>query len=178
MRLLAPAPDAEVSSDQTTSAARRLRVALHRDSLTRQLANGDTSDATPELKLRARQLTSPRSRAGLARGLRNAVKEAHQPPWSRGMTRIVSRRAVLNAAEEIDLLVKHLYSPEPVTPQGMALVHQILADGASSPLYGSGHGDALRQSVSLATAALGSADRGPALLAPQLRDGALVQNSR
>jgi len=154
MSTIAPATDDRASAHETSPAALRLRVALRRVALTRQLAEGADPANTLELTLRARQLTSARTRSQLARALRQALRDAGKPPWPRGGSAIVSRRAVLTASDEIDLLVKRLHSPEPVTTQGMALVHRILADGASSPLYGSADPGALRRLVILATAAL------------------------
>lgn len=158
MFTIAPAPELHPSTDEASPVMRRLRVATHRTALTRQLAEGADPTATAELTLRARQLTSARDRVGLARSLRRAVAEARRIPWPRPSAMIVSRRAILHAETEIDLLVKRLHGPEPVTPQGMALVHRILSDGGSSPLYGSADSDALRRVVIHATAALGTAD--------------------
>lgn len=130
----------------------RLRVSVRRAALTRQLVDGADPAATPELALRARQLTSIRSRRRLARALRSAVAEARRPSLSR--MPIVSRRPVLAAVEALDALVKRLHSPEAVGEQGMALVYRLITDGAWSPLYGSDDPDALRRLVATATAAL------------------------
>ena len=81
------------------------------------------------------------------------IREAQQPLRHQRFS-IVNRRSVLGAVQEIDLLVKRLHSPEPVTAQGMALVTQLLTDGASSPLYGSADPGMLRCSVIVDTAAL------------------------
>ncbi len=67
---------------------------------------------------------------------------------------LVRRAAVIDAADAIDVLVKRLHSPEPVAPEGVALVERMLSDGGWSPLYNDGSPGALRQLVILATAAL------------------------
>ena len=66
---------------------------------------------------------------------------------------LVRRSAVLDARDAIDILVKRLRSPEPVAPEGMALIERMLSDGAWSPLYNAGPSGALRRLAVLATAA-------------------------
>ena len=176
MSTSAPFPDVHLSKDEARSVALRLQVATRRAVLTRQLADGENPADTAQLRLRAHQLTSARTRSTLANSLRGAVREAQDPSWHHGMT-IVSRRSVLNAVEEIDLLVKRLHNAEPVTPQGMALVARLLTDGASSPLYGSADPAALRRLVILDTVALDPPDVVAATSVPA-RDDSRIQNSR
>jgi hypothetical protein len=156
----------------------RLRVAFRRVALTRQLADGADLTGTPELALHARQLTTARSRQRLARTLRSAVTEARRPVLTRGRSTIVSRRAVLKAVDELDLLAKRLHSPAPVTPRGMALVDRLVTDGEWSPLYGSADPDALRRLVIVTTTALDVPDADAATAVRTPDDGAAFDHSR
>jgi hypothetical protein len=155
----------------------RLQVAIRRAALTRQLAEGENPAATAQLRLRADQLTTARSRAALAHSLRRVIREAQSPSLHRPFS-IVSRRAVLGSVEQIDLLVKRIHSPEPVTPRGMALVAELLTDGGSSPLYGSADPGVLRRIVTLNTAALDPKHAVAATGARAEHDIAQVHNSR
>jgi hypothetical protein len=58
------------------------RVWLKRGALDRRIARGADPSASPELDRRARQLTSRRTRAGLAAGIRRVVEEAEFPQRS------------------------------------------------------------------------------------------------
>ena len=132
----------------------RLRATVHHENLTRALAEGGDPKASDELALRARQLTSERSRRMLERSLRGVIAEAH----GRRMTHaraIIDRRAALDAEAAIMEMIERLGGPSPVQPQGMALLTRILtnADG-SSPLYNASEPGTLRRMVRSATAAL------------------------
>lgn len=65
---------------------------------------------------------------------------------------------MLDAEPAIDLLVKRLHSPVPVTAEGAALVDRMLSDGAWSPMYSPAGPGALRWCVVVATAALEPAE--------------------
>ncbi|HEX3691635.1 MAG TPA: hypothetical protein VGG07_13945 [Solirubrobacteraceae bacterium] len=95
----------------------------------------------------------PRRRT-LARSLRHAVDEALPPLPRRALFGLARRRAVLDARDAIDVLVKRLRSPEPVAAEGAALIERMLSDGAWSPLYKAGPAGALRRLVVVATSAL------------------------
>ena len=132
----------------------QLRATVHREKLTRALAEGADPKASAELALRARQLTSERNRRMLERSLRGVIAEAH----GRRMTHaraIIDRRAALDAEAAIMEMIERLGGPSPVQPQGMALLTRILtnADG-SSPLYNASEPGTLRRMVRSATAAL------------------------
>jgi hypothetical protein len=114
----------------------RLRVATHRAALTEQLAEGADPSSSPELALRASQLTSDRRRRQLARSLRHTVTEVRHPAPTRALVSIVNRYAVFEADDAIQATIGRLASPDPVTVKGMAMLEWILTDGASSPLYG------------------------------------------
>lgn len=136
------------------SLALRARVALRRRSLTRALSDGADPAGSPGLALRARQLTSDRARRELGRSLRRAVFDAHHPAPSRCAVGLMRRGAVIEAEDLIDLLVKRLRSPVPVSPEGAALVQRMLNDGPWSPMYSPAGAGALRWLVRLATIAL------------------------
>lgn len=130
------------------------RVAVRRRSLTRRLAEGADPAASPALALRARQLTGERSRRWLGRSLRRAVWVASHPAPGRPAVGLIRRGAVLDAERAIDLLVKRLRSPVPVTAEGVAMVERMLSDGAWSPMYRAAGPGTLRWMVVVATAAL------------------------
>ncbi|HEX3978794.1 MAG TPA: hypothetical protein VHW96_21155 [Solirubrobacteraceae bacterium] len=138
----------------SSSLTLRAHVAAHRRTLTRELSEGADPAWSPERTLRADQLTSERNRRALARSLRRAVHEARHPAPRRSSFALVRRGAVIGAANDIDILVKRLRSPEPIAPEGAALVERTLSDGVWSPLYSTAPGGALRRLVVLATAAL------------------------
>jgi hypothetical protein len=113
-----------------------MRVATHRGALTEQLAEGADPTSSPELALRASQLTSDRRRRQLARSLRRSVSEMRHPAPTRALVSIVNRHAVFEAEDAIQVTIGRLASPDPVAVKGMAKLDRILSDGASSPLYG------------------------------------------
>jgi hypothetical protein len=90
----------------------------------------------------------------LARSLRRTVHEALHPLPRRALFGLTRRGAIIDAQDAIDVLVKRLRSPEPVAPEGVALVERMLSDGAWSPLYSNGPAGGLRRLVVMATAAL------------------------
>jgi hypothetical protein len=113
----------------------RIRVATHRATLTERLAEGTDPASSPELALRASQLTTDRRRRQLARSLRRTVNEARHPAPTRALVSIVNRHAVFEAEDAIQAMIGRLASPDSVTVKGMAMLERILTDGASSPLY-------------------------------------------
>lgn len=132
----------------------RLSVAFRRRALTERLAIGADPTSSPELSLRAEQITRGRYRRRLARSLRHAIAEADEPPRTRSRMVLVHRRAVRDAAPELKLLIGRLEDGQPVEPEGVAISEQILTDGISSPLYNATAPGALRRMAVLATAAL------------------------
>ncbi|MGB8877934.1 MAG: hypothetical protein WCD11_16540 [Solirubrobacteraceae bacterium] len=113
----------------------RMRVATHRAALTEQLAEGADPTSSPELALRASQLTSDRRRRQLARSLRRTVTEVRNPAPTRALVSIVNRYAVFEADDAIQATIGRLASPDPIAVKGMAMLERILTDGAWSPLY-------------------------------------------
>lgn len=131
------------------------RTAVKRAPLTRALAEGADPTGNDQLALRARRLTSERTRRTLARTLRRTVADARRRARTRSAVPITDRRAVLDAEAAIAETIERLRAPRPVQPQGMALLERIItnADG-SSPLYNSSQPGTLRRTISSATAAL------------------------
>jgi len=113
----------------------RMRVARTRAALTEQLAEGADPTSSPELALRASQLTTERGRRQMARSLRRMISEARQPRLTRALVSIIDRYAVLEAKDAIQATIARLASPDPVAAKGMAMLERIVTDGISSPLY-------------------------------------------
>jgi len=137
------------------SAALRIRVAVKRDELTRELAEGADPDASPELALRAAQLSSARSRKQLARTLLRTLADAHRPPMTRSRVVIIRRDAVLEAEGELSAMRERLAGSEPVRAEGMAIAEQIITRAESSPLYNRAERGALGRLLVAATEAMG-----------------------
>ena len=145
-------PEKDPSS--SGSVALRMRVAMNRDSLTRELPAGAPPERSPELWLRAAQLVSTSSRRQAARSWRSTLKEAHQSPLSGAYFSIIRRTAVINAEDAISALIARLNSGRPVTAQGMASLHRLVTDGVESPLYNPAEPGTLRRQIMLATQAM------------------------
>jgi hypothetical protein len=118
----------------TSSLIQPARVWLRRGALDRSLAAGEDPAASPELSRRARQLTSRRSRAGLAASIRNLLETAEERP--RGFTAAVpiQRREILRERPLLLQLAADLESQDELEPRGIALVERLLIDGGS-PVY-------------------------------------------
>ncbi len=144
-------------------AARRLHarflMALQRSELTRVLAEGADPAASPQLALRAEQLTSTRNRRVLARAMRRTIDEAHRPPLARSRVVIIRRGAVLDAEGAIRTMIARLTSPHPVQAQGMAMAERILTNADASPLYNPAERGTLERQIAAATATMDPVDR-------------------
>lgn len=129
------------------------RVWLRRGSLDRSLAAGADPAASPELARRARQLTSRRTRAGLAASIRNLLDAAERRP--RGFTSAVpiQRHDILRERQLMLQLAADLESQDELKPRGIALVERLLIDGAS-PVYVDGPEGALHGALVHVHAAL------------------------
>jgi hypothetical protein len=112
----------------------RLRVRCCLETLDQALAAGADPAASPDLALRARQLTSPEERAATAAALEEAIAEALDPP--RGLTARVPVQAaqVLAARPFLERLAAELREVRAPRAQGVARARRILADG-TGPLY-------------------------------------------
>jgi hypothetical protein len=109
----------------------RLRVAVTRARLDRQIAAGLSPWHDEALALRATQLTAPRMRERVAAGLRRAVASGSA---RRGAGVPVSRAAVLEAQPALLALVDDLREIADPAPRGVALAQALLTDGGG-PLY-------------------------------------------
>jgi hypothetical protein len=136
----------------------RLRVAVGRRALTRELSEGADPASSPECSVRAAQLTSHRNRRQLARTLRRTIGEAHRPPMTRSRVVIIRRAAVLDAEDALTAMIDRLGSSQPVRAEGMAIAERIVTDADWSPLYNPAEPGALRRLVRAATAAMGTRD--------------------
>jgi hypothetical protein len=136
----------------------RLRVAVGRRALTRELSEGVDPASSPERSVRAAQLTSRRTRRQLARTLRRTIGEAHRPPMARSRIVIIRRVAVIDAEDALNVMIDRLGSSEPVRAEGMAIAERILTEAEWSPLYNRAAPGALRQLVRVAIAAMGPRD--------------------
>jgi hypothetical protein len=136
----------------------RLRAAVGRRALTRALSEGADPATSPELSVRAAQLTSKRNRTQLARALRRTIDEAHRPALTRSRVVIIRRAAVVDAEDALTVLIDRIGGSEPVRAEGMAITERILTDADSSPLYNRAEPGALRRLVRVATAAMGTRD--------------------
>jgi hypothetical protein len=125
----------------------RLRVATRRNALTEQLAEGVDPNSTPELALRAHQLTSDRYRRVMSRSLRRATSEARDPAITRRIVSIINRYAVLQAQDAIQETIARLASPDPVETKGMAMLQRMITDGTTSPLYNWAEPGSLRRQL-------------------------------
>ena len=108
--------------------------------LDRRLAAGEDPRASDALALRARRLTSARSRRRVADGLAGVLRSAGN--GSPGFTAAVRPRsgdvlepsAASAASAAIASIERRLRAPAPMGPRGMALVRLLLIDG-NGPLY-------------------------------------------
>jgi hypothetical protein len=110
--------------------------------LDRELAAGASPEASASLAARAMRLTSMKFRRDLATSVQRILAAAAEPPAgmpSRAVAahppRLPLRRArISQSALPLAKLAGHLAEPGPVPVQGVAMVSQLLADGAG-PLY-------------------------------------------
>ena len=125
----------------------------HAAELDRQLAAGVNPSVSALLAIRGERLSSRRYRARMAAGLGRAIRDAD--PTRTGFSAAVrpDRREVIAARTVLGALDRRLRSPEPVSPQGVALLASLLTDG-TSPLYRPGEPGALGSRLRAAAAAL------------------------
>jgi hypothetical protein len=123
----------------------RLMARLQAHALDRELARGVAPETCGALTLRARTLIGPSARAALARQLRRVVSDVRGGHvW---LSRVAVRRpAVLDAADELEVLADRLAAPGPVDVRGVAQVQLLLTDG-TGPLYFPSETEELRARV-------------------------------
>jgi hypothetical protein len=125
------------------------RVRSH--ALDRALIAGADPSESPLLAARARALTSRATRVLMARGIERLLERAQEPPR---LTRVSPHRvSVAMHAEQLRAVAALLRERSPVYARGMAIVGDLLSDGAG-PAY-SGEPEALGERLREAHAALG-----------------------
>jgi hypothetical protein len=129
------------------------RVWLRRGALDRRLAEGADPEASPELALRARQLTSRRFRASLARSIYRLLDTADRPPAGVSSSIPVQRHDILADRGLLLGLAADLESSDELKPKGIALLERLITDGAS-PVYVSSADGTLHDLLGQARAAL------------------------
>ncbi|MGA2320677.1 MAG: hypothetical protein ABSG95_08020 [Solirubrobacteraceae bacterium] len=103
--------------------------------LDRRIAAGSAQESTPALSLRARQLTSPRTRQQIARELRGIVDYVDRAGSAWIFSAVVIERAAVRAGRQAILgLAERLEGAAPVSPRGVARAQVLLTDGLS-PLF-------------------------------------------
>ena len=131
----------------------RARVLLHRGRLDAQLAGGSAAHESPELALRAGQLTGARTRCELAASIERLVRTAHGTAIRRSSSPQLARRDVCACSRQLMDLARQLRAPRELNPMGVAQIERLLTDG-TGPLYVYGPNDALWRAVSDAGTAL------------------------
>jgi len=135
--------------------------------LDRELADGARPEANAALAARATQLTSMEFRRGLAASLQRILAAAGEPAVLRPQPdagrsplaaarppRVPFRRARIRpSAPRLAALAGQLVEPGPVPARGVAMVSQLLADGAG-PLYREASRDDLGAIIERAAQAL------------------------
>ena len=135
------------------SLALRLRVRLHRLELTERLAECADPFSSPELALRARQLSSPREVRGCVNGLERVLREAAAPSFAFTAQAPLQRREILAARPFLMNLRDRLRETENPRPTGVAQTVLLLMDGCG-PLYVPSHPGTLASRAYRAAGAL------------------------
>jgi hypothetical protein len=141
------------SARRPTPAHLALTVWWRATEFDRRLAAGENPWTSEALALRARRLTTPRSRARVARGLTSVLRSAGND--APRFTAAVHPNApdVLDGQAVIVSLERRLRGPGPVAAQGVAIIRLLLIDG-NGPLYRPSDAEALRSRLRAAAAAL------------------------
>jgi len=126
--------------------------------LDRELSAGASPESNALLAVRAVQLTSMTTRRALAASVRRILAAAGDPAAVPVMTarpaRLpLARVPIRQSAGPLAALAGCLAAPGPVRAQGVAMVSQLLADGAG-PLYRQASADDLGDLIDQATRAL------------------------
>jgi hypothetical protein len=112
----------------------RFSAILHSDRIDSELAQGASPDADLARALRARRLTSTRTRRALASGLGNLIGQAKTPTAGAFSSVPLQRGRVLAALDDLEQLQRCLLVAGPIAVRGVALTKELLTDG-SGPLY-------------------------------------------
>jgi hypothetical protein len=139
---------------QTTRGVRvRVSVWMRRGRLDRLLAAGVTPAESPELALRALQLTRARHRRGLADSLEEVVRIAQGEAGRRNTSPALASRDIRASRSALLQLAHVLRENRDVYASGVALAGRLLTDG-TGPLYVTGLDDELWRATRDAIAAL------------------------
>jgi hypothetical protein len=112
-----------------------MRVWLGRDCLDRELAEGANPDTDPARRLRARQLSSRRTRRHVAGRLRWLIAEARQPTHSTwAVVPPLNHRQLEEAGESLLMLADRLEQVPKPCPRALALASFLIHD-PSSPAF-------------------------------------------
>jgi hypothetical protein len=117
----------------------RLRVACLRPRLDRELAAGAAPWTSPELELRAAQLTAPASRRALAWALGNILDACEEAAAGEAAVTL-AWPAVDRQRTALRALADRLAGDAPVRAQGVALVARLVAEDGG-PLYDGRRGE-------------------------------------
>ncbi len=129
----------------------RLAARLHATKLDRELIEGADPSTSQQLAARAAQLTSRPTRNAIADGLERLLRGASG--YGTRTQVPVARRAVnANAAERADL-ADVVRSDAVLYAQGLAILREMVADGAG-PAYLAGAAEPLTRALASARAAL------------------------
>jgi hypothetical protein len=110
----------------------RTAARLRAGALDRALIAGADPSSSPQLAARACALTSRRTRAVIAAGIERVIRAAHEPA---ARSRITPRRSsVKSTVGELDELAGLLRSRSPLYARGIAMLRELLRDGAG-PVY-------------------------------------------
>jgi hypothetical protein len=118
----------------------RVRTRLHRGRLDREIVSGADPNLGPLRRERAHQLVGDEWRRRSATNLERLLVEADSPPHPFNPRVPLARAAIRDSRWSLDTIVERLRAPAYISPQGVAMITVLLADGAG-PLYGSGPAD-------------------------------------
>jgi hypothetical protein len=128
--------DQEVRRSREPSLGTRIRVRLNHHRIDRELARGADPNTDPLRYERARELVGDESRRRLGAGLEGLLAAADTGPIRFSSKVPVARLAIRESRPDIETIVERLSPPAYLSPQGVAMVAVLLADGAG-PLYAS-----------------------------------------
>jgi hypothetical protein len=148
---------------QRPSLRLRLRTWWKGMDLDAQLADGVDPTRSPELRLRAQQLASPKMRTELAFRVSRAVELADRGFELTTITaRVPIKRARVRACRQWLLqIVQRLRADRPLAVRGLAMTALLLEDGRG-PLYTEGAPEAFEKTVRSTLVALEFAEPAPA----------------
>jgi hypothetical protein len=107
---------------------------LHAGRIDRDLASGASPDASAASALRARALTTTRTRRGLAYGLQRGIAAATMPAAAAVTGAPLNRAGVLAASADLAELRRRLLANGPVGVRGVAQTQLLLTTG-TGPLH-------------------------------------------